>query len=182
MPVGPHVRTLYQRVPKSERRCREFVRHGWVYAWVVSRVEPAGIQLEVEQMAHFLAQHDREELPVGDVLEHGSDDSPSFLVQFLVAPVRVDVRELGCDLVVLVDPDHVEHQQSRLFATSGIPGANALVGECRPEADVFAGRSPSEQEQPVSEDSCVVGGSRVAGVDGRGVDVRGDLVGLLAPR
>ena len=59
-------------------------------------------------MHHFFAKNHRQELVVGNVLDHGDDNVSGLLEQSLVIPVRVDGGQLPCDLVVLPHPQRVD--------------------------------------------------------------------------
>lgn len=52
---------------------------------------------------------------VVDVLEFGDQYSPGFLVQNLVVPVRVDVRQHGRDAVVLSEQQDLHNGQLRVL-------------------------------------------------------------------
>lgn len=181
MPIRPHVRAVDERVAEPEGGGRKLVRHGRVHVGIVVPIVPARLQLQVKQPADLLPEHQRQKLPVGDVLEQCADDAPRLLVHLLVAPVRVNVGEPRRDLVVLVHPYHVHHQQARLLAAPAVAGPYALIGKRRPKADVFVGWPAPKQQHAVAKDPCIVGRARIARVDGRCVQEGGGLVGLLAP-
>lgn len=67
-----------------------------------------------------LAQDQRQELRVGDVLELRDDDPPRLLEEDLVQPVRVDALELPRHAVVLPHPQRVQGGQTSVLVHSHV--------------------------------------------------------------
>ena len=64
---------------------------------------------------HVLAQDQRQELVVGDVLDEGRHDMPGLLEDHLVLPVVVDAAQLPGDPVVLPHHEQVDDGQHCLL-------------------------------------------------------------------
>lgn len=180
----PHVRALDQRVPEPESRRPKGIRHRRIHAHIVPpKVLALRGQLQIEQSAHLAPHHQRQKLAVRDVLHHGAHDASRLLEQLLIGPVRIEACQLAGESIVLGHPDLMEREQAWLLATASIAAANALVGQRLALAHVLgAAAVAAVVHATVAERAHRVGGARRAGVDGRGVQKGGDLVGLLAPR
>ena len=66
----------------------------------------------MEGLSENLAKDGRQELVVSDVLDLGSDDLPTLLVEGLLVPVGVDCLEQGGDPVVLPHDHRVQGSQA----------------------------------------------------------------------
>ena len=87
------------------------------------------LEQQVELGDGVLAQDDGQELVEADVLDHADDDVARLLEQLLVVPVRVDLRQLGGDQVVLTHPQRVLTGQDELLVDSDLAAVEAqLVG------------------------------------------------------
>ena len=66
------------------------------------------------------AEYSGQEFVVGDVLEHGADNFPGFLVESVSVPGRVDLMELLLNMVVFTCPCGVHGDQASLLIRSRI--------------------------------------------------------------
>lgn len=182
MAIAAHVGVLHQRVAKAKGSRGEGIGHSRVHLGIVVLIEARAEQLQIEEGAHLLAQNNGQELPICDVLEHGTHNAPRLLVELLVAPMRIHFTQLHCNAIVFAHPHMVHGQQARLFATAAIAGADALRRNGAALANILGGIATSIDEQSVAEDTRIVRRLGAVGVDRRGVYVGGGLIGLLAPR
>lgn len=159
----------------------EGIRYRRIHTRIVAVEVATSLQCQFEQAAHFSTQDQWKEFPVGDMLNHCSDDSSRLLVQLLVTPVRVQASQLPGDSIVLCHPRRVHRHQSRLFATSLVPRSNTMRSQCSPQTDVIAWRSSSEDQFTVTEYSITVRRPGVAGVNGGCVQVGSGLIELFTP-
>ena len=73
-----------------------------------------------------LAQDQRQELVVGDVLDDGRHDVPRLLEDDLVLPVVVDAPQLPGDPVVLPHHEQVDDGQHGLLIDPRVPGQETV--------------------------------------------------------
>lgn len=90
----------------------------------VNRLFPDSVT--VTRVAH-LAQDQRQELRVGDVLQLRDDDPPRLLEEDLVQPVGVDAQQLPRHAVVLPHPQRVQSGQPRVLVHPHVTGLETPV-------------------------------------------------------
>ena len=134
-----------------------------------------------------------EVVSVGDLLDESSYDSPAFLVQPLVLPLRVHPGHLHGAAVVFAQPNRVHDGQGDLLVATGIPAEEAVVAVgtghklcCllidEREGGLFPWEvGPNEQTSP-DELTESVADFLVGAVHHRAIDEGGDVVDLLAGR
>ena len=75
---------------------------------------------------HVLAQDERQELVVGDVLDDGRHDVPRLLEDHIVLPVLIDVAQLPGDPVVLPHHEQVDDGQHGLLIRPRVPSQETV--------------------------------------------------------
>lgn len=112
--------SLDGRMEVSESGVSVSVYHARVHVLLVVVGEPFGL-VQQTVFQHVLgAQDDRKPFVVVDVLEFGDQYPPGFLVQDLVVPVRVNVRQHGGDAVVLSEEQDLQNGQLRVLIGSSV--------------------------------------------------------------
>ena len=96
-----------ETVAEAEGSRRESVGRHRIDTVVVSVVESAPEESQVEHFHHPLAQDQRQPLVVRDVLHLGADDLPGLVEQSLVVPVHVQRLQTRHDPVVFTQPSRV---------------------------------------------------------------------------
>lgn len=182
MAIASHVGVLHQRVAKAKGGRGEGIGHGGIHLGIVVLIEARAEQLQIEELTHLCAQYDGQELTVCDVLEHGAHNAPRFLVQLLVAPVRIHFAQFHGNAIVLAHPHVMHGQQAGLLAATTIAGTDALRRNCAALAHILGGIAASVDQQSIAKDPRIVRRLGAVRVDRRGIYVGCGLVGLLAPR
>lgn len=112
--------------------CRgESIDDSWIYGRIIAVPIAVFLGQQAELLHHFFTQNDRQELVVRDVLDDGDVDATRLLEQSFVVPVRVDLRELGGQSVVLARHQRVHAREYKLLVhanLSRLEAEHAFVG------------------------------------------------------
>ena len=136
--VGDLHESGQQGMGEPESRGRKVIGNRGIDVAGVSRSEASAQGLQVARARLALAQDNRHELAVGDVLHLGADDAPRLLVHLLVVPLGIELGEAVGQPVMLARPEQVHRRQMEILVGPRVTRGEAVSTAHQLELSVAA--------------------------------------------